>query len=326
LFKKPIRERMPGPALHLRLASEVLDRLPLLPSGVPFPVEDGICRLAFLMGSNAPDMGYYPGGNLLLSDLAHYIRSADLARNMIRAAETGPERAFAWGWVTHILADVWIHPLINRRAGELLRGPGGGFSTYANDPLSHVRIEAGLDGYFLLREGPIDTPAEPPGSIGSTWDFLAEAYRQTYGARFSTETFLRGLNSIYHFAPLLLKLGHITGTRFHGGQRGGAPLGRALLGLAACGTAAFCSGSPLNGLTHPLKPPPSLVEETSKVINAFAQGFHRHYVAGLSDLPNYNLDTGETDHMETPYRLAGRAMVALRHLLRQIQLPETPQL
>jgi len=52
------------------------------------PAGDPALRAAFLAGTVGPDMGMYPGGEPLFSDLAHYVRSGELARALVRAARS----------------------------------------------------------------------------------------------------------------------------------------------------------------------------------------------------------------------------------------------
>src|SRR5262249_61645088 len=61
-------------------------RSPLFPYTTLFrsPPVGLASRAAFLIGSVAPDMGYFPGGEKFLSDLAHYVRSGALVRALAR--------------------------------------------------------------------------------------------------------------------------------------------------------------------------------------------------------------------------------------------------
>src|SRR5206468_3532319 len=113
---------MPGCGVHFLLAARLLATWERGGGHAPFPAGDPAARNAFLDGCNAPDMGYFPGGQPLLTDFCHYLRSADLARELVGRARSPAESAFAWGWVTHVLADAAIHPLVNLAAGELLTG------------------------------------------------------------------------------------------------------------------------------------------------------------------------------------------------------------
>ena len=96
---------MPGPALHFLFAGSVYREWQAAPLAAPF--EPGAAtRNAFLHGSLGPDMGYFPGADPLLSELAHHARTGAFCRALVHEARTDPGRAFAWGWVTHVLADV----------------------------------------------------------------------------------------------------------------------------------------------------------------------------------------------------------------------------
>src|SRR5438105_9563681 len=57
------------------------------------------------------DMGYYPFGNKLFSDLVHYVRSGDFIQAMMRDAQDVNEYAFALGALAHYAADTEGHML-----------------------------------------------------------------------------------------------------------------------------------------------------------------------------------------------------------------------
>ena len=147
------KREMPGCAVHLELARRVLVAWEARPDDAPFPIGHPASRCTFLFGSLGPDLGYFPGGDALLADLAHCVARAHLTRNLIDSAETDLERALAWGWVTHVLGDIWIHPLINQAVGERVCGHRLPGLTYADDPLTHVRIELGTDAMLPAKFG-----------------------------------------------------------------------------------------------------------------------------------------------------------------------------
>jgi hypothetical protein len=60
---------MPGIALHLLCASQVLRRWIRTPPAAPIAVHDPAVVDAFFQGSLGPDMGYAFGGGMMLSDL-----------------------------------------------------------------------------------------------------------------------------------------------------------------------------------------------------------------------------------------------------------------
>src|SRR5688500_15063891 len=138
---------MPGITLHFLLANRVLDRWRSAGPGsaggkspderAPFDPHCPRDCNAFLHGALGPDFGYMPGGHRLLSELAHRVRTGELAGRLIRSARTSLERAFAWGWLTHVLADRQIHPLIGRGVGELVHGCRRTFVAGSDDLDSH---------------------------------------------------------------------------------------------------------------------------------------------------------------------------------------------
>lgn len=99
-------------------------------------------------GCLVQDMGYYPGGNKLFSDLVHYVRSGDFVAEMIRQAQDANELAFALGALAHYSSDVTGHPAINRAVAlefPKMRKKYGDAVTYADDPVSHIQTEFGFD-------------------------------------------------------------------------------------------------------------------------------------------------------------------------------------
>jgi hypothetical protein len=128
---------MPQPALHLLLGRQQLARWSET-GRAPFDVHDAAASNAFLHGTLAPDMGNFPGGDSALAHAVHTRRTGDVVRALFDAAVTRAETAFAWGWLSHVLADAWIHPLVNAAA-----------AAHAHDGRAtlreHVRVEVGLD-------------------------------------------------------------------------------------------------------------------------------------------------------------------------------------
>src|SRR5882672_12450872 len=51
------------------------------------------------------DLGYYPFGNKLFSDLVHYVRSGDFVNALIHEAQDVNEYAFALGALAHYAGD-----------------------------------------------------------------------------------------------------------------------------------------------------------------------------------------------------------------------------
>src|ERR1700741_2675196 len=62
-------------------------------------------------GSAIQDMGYYPFGKRLFSNLTHYVRTGDFVTWQLRNATTLNEYAFAIGALSHYLGDTIGHSL-----------------------------------------------------------------------------------------------------------------------------------------------------------------------------------------------------------------------
>ena len=62
------------------------------------------------------DLGYYPFGSKLFSDLTHYVRSGDFILNLIRESQDLDEYAFALGALSHYAADNNGHSIAVNRA------------------------------------------------------------------------------------------------------------------------------------------------------------------------------------------------------------------
>ena len=95
------------------------------------------------------DMGYYPFGSKLFSDLVHYVRSAGFVTNLIDDSQTLDEYAFALGALAHYTSDNYGHPIGVNRAEPLeyphLAERFGDVITYEQDPEDHLKTEFGFD-------------------------------------------------------------------------------------------------------------------------------------------------------------------------------------
>src|SRR6267154_1728812 len=105
---------------------EIIDLLwdaqikPLLLAKYPETTADGL-RVAHSFaygGSLVQDMGYYPFGNRLFSDLVHYVRSGDFVEALLNEATGVNEYAFALGALAHYTADIAGHPFVNAAVAQ----------------------------------------------------------------------------------------------------------------------------------------------------------------------------------------------------------------
>lgn len=100
-------------------------------------------------GSIIQDMGYYPFGAKLFTDLLHYVRSGDFVLALIRDSQDLNEYAFSLGALAHYAADNNGHRMATNVAVPLLypelRLKFGNHVTYADDALSHMKTELAFD-------------------------------------------------------------------------------------------------------------------------------------------------------------------------------------
>src|SRR6266850_8135425 len=89
-------------------------------------------------GSLIQDLGYYPFGNKLFSDLTHYVRSGAFLEALLRESRDKDEYAFALGALSHYSGDDIGHALATNRSVPLLfprlREQYGREVAYADDP------------------------------------------------------------------------------------------------------------------------------------------------------------------------------------------------
>jgi hypothetical protein len=136
-------------------------------------------------GSIMQDMGYYPFGSHLFTDLAHYVRSGDFVENLLKDAHDRTEYAFALGALAHYAADIYGHEMgINKSVPLLfpeLKAKYGPVVTYEQDPVAHGRTEFAFD-VVQLAAGRYRTDAYHDFigfKVSKT--LLEQAFAQTYG-------------------------------------------------------------------------------------------------------------------------------------------------
>ena len=100
-------------------------------------------------GSVIQDLGYYPFGNKLFSNLLHYVRSGDFIEALLRESRDIDEYAFALGALAHYADDNTGHPAATNHAVPLafpkLRRKFGDTVTYVQAPKEHVIVEFSFD-------------------------------------------------------------------------------------------------------------------------------------------------------------------------------------
>ncbi len=137
-------------------------------------------------GSVIQDIGYYPFGSHVFSDLTHYVRSGDFVQAMLADAHTLDEYAFALGALSHYVSDINGHPYINLSVGIMyprlarLYGP---VVPYDVDHKAHISVEFGFD-VLQVAKGRY-APEDYHNFIGFqvAAPLLEQAFYDTYGIK-----------------------------------------------------------------------------------------------------------------------------------------------
>jgi hypothetical protein len=284
---------MPQPALHLTLADDSLRRWLLQPHVAPFDVRCRASRVAFLLGALAPDMGYFPGGTIAqpVSDAAHDGGATDVARILLDSRCTRI-RAFALGWLSHVLADVRIHPLVNLGAAALLHDEG------ERDPsdelllVAHIRVELGLEGCFSRNQC---APSAMAYDVfdGAFLDALTAAVSTGLHVHSEPADLLGALRAIAICAPLCEQLARMIAADI---GRESRPCSSEdflrLPGVRRIASRLLPGTSPLVGFLNPVRPPDWLMHRAEAEVHEFAECFDALVTDGLDGLPNFDLNTG----------------------------------
>lgn len=178
-----------GVLTHEAIVDAAWDKsiLPLLKSRYPAATaEDLKTAHAYAYGGAVtPDMGYYPFSSPLFTNLVHYVRSGDMVIALLKDAENLNQLAFALGFLSHYNADNYGHPMATNKSVALvypkLKKKYGSYITYADNRISHMRMEFGFD-VLQTAKGNYASPAYH-SFIGFKVDtaVLAKAFFETYG-------------------------------------------------------------------------------------------------------------------------------------------------
>jgi hypothetical protein len=135
-------------------------------------------------GAIIQDMGYYPFGSKLFSDMTHYVRSGDFVDNLIREAQNPDEVAFALGALAHYTADSLGHPAINRATASeypRLRRRYGPVVVYDEDPQAHLQTEFGFDVLEVTQQRYAPEAFHDFIGFAVAKPVLERAFQDTYG-------------------------------------------------------------------------------------------------------------------------------------------------
>ncbi|MGH9683544.1 MAG: zinc dependent phospholipase C family protein [Candidatus Acidiferrales bacterium] len=131
------------------------------------------------------DMGYYPFGSKLFSDLLHYVRTGDFVEALIRDSQNLDEYAFALGALAHYASDNNGHPVAVNRAVPLtypkLERKYGHEVTYEENPAAHLKTEFGFDVLQVATGRYASDDYRDRIGFQVSKDLLARAFQETYG-------------------------------------------------------------------------------------------------------------------------------------------------
>ena len=136
-------------------------------------------------GAVAPDMGYYPFGSKLFTNLVHYVRSGDMVIALLKDANNINEYAFALGFLSHYNADNFGHPLATNISVPLvypkLSKKYGSTITYAQNRISHMRMEFGFDVLEVAKGNYASQSYRDFIGFKVDTSVLSRAFFETYG-------------------------------------------------------------------------------------------------------------------------------------------------
>ena len=136
-------------------------------------------------GAIIQDMGYYPHGSFLFSDLTHYVRSGDFVLALIRDSKDLNGYAFALGALAHYASDNEGHPIGTNHAVPLLYSKlskkYGDSVTYEQDKLAHVRTEFGFDVLEVAKGRYAPESYHDFSGFEVSAPILEQAFQETYG-------------------------------------------------------------------------------------------------------------------------------------------------
>src|SRR6185312_8137787 len=163
---------------------------PLLMQKFPNATEDELRKAhAYAYGGCLiQDMGYYPFGNQMFSDMVHYVRSGDFVDALLAESTDLNEYAFSLGALTHYVADIVGHPVVNAsvaREFPKLGAKYGPIVTYAQDHKAHIRTEFGFDVVQVAKQRYTSDSYHDFIGFEVAKPVLERAFLKTYGVKLS---------------------------------------------------------------------------------------------------------------------------------------------
>jgi len=278
-----------GSFYHLILAQKAA------PLAFPEPGQrSDVVLTSFAAGSVAPDLGFFPDGPASFSHRVHHESTGDFVDLMVAGADSPEDQAFARGWALHVLTDITIHPFINAEAAK--RGVSG--NKKDRSQLWHKKLEWGFDCHALSSEQVvgIDVRVDALKQTAPSGAFLMAA-AQMYGGDASDPDIRRGWTSMVcwlaRIMRILLWTGSVTWPQsgFFMGlcSRPLKPLTRGVGKLLEVHEALDDAAA----VARPHIPDAGFIQTMAGLGNAALERYGKVVAAGLSNLPNLDLDTGQ---------------------------------
>ncbi|HLJ30589.1 MAG TPA: zinc dependent phospholipase C family protein [Candidatus Angelobacter sp.] len=161
---------------------------PLLLQKYPGATEDDLRKAhAYAYGGCViQDMGYYPFGNRLFSDLVHYVRSGDFVVALLEEATDINEYAFALGSLSHYASDIIGHPFVNAAVADnfaKLKTKYGPSVTFEQNPKAHIQTEFGFDVVQVSKQRYTSDAYHDFIGFQVSKPVLERAFLKTYGIK-----------------------------------------------------------------------------------------------------------------------------------------------
>jgi Zinc dependent phospholipase C len=136
-------------------------------------------------GALIQDLGYYPFGSQLFTNLTHYVRSGDFIRGLLHDAADPDEYAFALGALAHYAFDNVGHPMAVNPGVPMMypkvRAKVGPRALYVDSPARHIMVEFAFDVVQVARGGYVAQDYRDRIGFEVSKPLLARAFRETYG-------------------------------------------------------------------------------------------------------------------------------------------------
>jgi hypothetical protein len=135
-------------------------------------------------GSVIQDLGYYPFGSHLFSDLVHYVRTGDFVQALLRDSSNLDEYAFALGALAHYAADNKGHSIATNHAVPMLypklKAKFGDDVAYDQAPVEHLKTEFGFDVVQVAKGRYAPDSYRDFIGFQVSEDLLSRAFHETY--------------------------------------------------------------------------------------------------------------------------------------------------